>query len=470
MKTLCTILILTIITCFSYSQEPEPSFTAVISTWNDASSGLDGWQAYNTPSINYNENGGNPGGYISAEAFTGSGFENTSAEFTGNYIQKSINYISVDVLFPQNLPAANDGNKAQIVISGIEGSWYCVLDGIVGSNSGVWQNASVYFNPNWSDEEAISNGWHSRFASTNPHFRSYSEVMEQVVSIAFKRIYAPYQIHIFGIDNFTISNQPAPSQPTPEEIAEQNAHFNFALTNWDDPSLAEDNWLPSHQVRTLEYRQNGGNPDGFLVAYGHPVVGILNTEESFTGNYIQKGVNQISLDLILPDNLAVAVNNKANVKIISDTDTDTIGSWFYVLNDFNPAITGSWQHFDFTFNSYWSDNEAKTNGWNSGYSESDPRFKSFKNVIREVTSIGVERFYDNSLHRLGVDNFKISKTTEQPSPAVEKNIKPAGIRVSRPVRAITKPPTRVKKAVPVKTKKSTKSEKSKKSGTKKRIK
>lgn len=466
MKTLCTILFLAVISFSSLSQEPESSFFTVTSTWNDVSAGLDGWQAYNTPSINYNENGGNPGGYISAEAFTGSGFENTSAEFTGNYIQKPVNYISLDVLFPQNLPAAYDGNKAQIVISGSEGSWFFVLDRIVGSNSGVWQNADVYFNPNWSDEEAISNGWYSRFASTNPHFRSYRETMEQVASIAFKRIYAPYQIHIFGIDNFTISNRPAPSSPTPEEIAAQNAQFAFALATWDDPGLAENNWLPGHQVRTLEYRQNGGNPDGFLVAYGHPVVGILNTEGSFTGNYIQKGVNQISLDLILPDNLAVAVNNKASVKIISDTDT--IGSWFYVLNDFNPAVTGSWQHFDFSFNSSWSDNEAKANGWNSGYSESNPRFKSFKNVMQEVTSIGVERFYDNSLHRLGVDNFKISKTTEQSPPVVNKNIKPANLKMNRPVRAITKPPTRVKKAVPVKTKKSTKSETTKKSGTKTR--
>ncbi|MDX1285568.1 MAG: hypothetical protein R3182_11170 [Draconibacterium sp.] len=432
--------------CISVCVYAQPNSTTVLTDWNDTSLGVNGWSRYNTPpgasDIEYMETGGNAGGYLRLQGFAGSGFKNMQANYTGNYVQKGINHISVDVMFPQQLPTEYDGYKANVVIStaATQGRWNYQFKDVLGSNSGVWQHLEVFFDPEWTDEDARDNGWSPGYNTSHHNYRTFRETMENVGIIAFKRIYAPYQIHYFAIDNFQIEHVDV--IPSDEETTEaDNANFSFHLSDWEDASAEVGEWTSSFNNRTFTYHSSGGNPGGHIRVYGHPAIGTENSEPGFTGNYIQKGCNLITLDLMIPQALPVIVeHNKGTVIIKSDALNY---EWRYYLGELSVTQPGVWQHIEIPFNTAWNDTEAEANGWHSGRTTQTSNNLTFHEMMQQVTGVAIHRSYDNALHYLAIDNFKLSKeqSTEEVQPLIKplnKTIKaaplPANRRVKKPIK------------------------------------
>ena len=68
------------------------------------------------------------------------------------------------------------------------------------------------------------------------------------------------------------------------------------VSNWDDPAAGLAGWEKGTMNTFTEYHNSGGNPGGHIRAYGNLTTGIINKQPEFTGNYIQKNYNNISLD------------------------------------------------------------------------------------------------------------------------------------------------------------------------------
>lgn len=387
--------------------------TTIVSTdWDTPSEGADGWSYYNSQ-ITHEENGGNPGGYLSVQAIFLSTIFNSTSDYTGNFVQKGYNHISFDIMFPQALPANKDNYTGDIRLNSTDGAeWYFIVRDFVPSQTGVWQHVDIIFDPTWEDNEAVANGWQSRTNSDAPNYRSFHHVAENVHRFAFYRGYYTNQ-HLIGFDNFKLSNF------IPDPIAEvEDIPFKQALSSWDVPSEDVNGWEAyGSTLHFFEHRSGGGNPGGYVMVRGHGSLNISNEQPAYIGNYSQKAANFISIDILVPQPLPV-VDGDSHIATIT-VNSENRGKWNYALKDLDVTKTGVWQHLEVPFNPNWIDADAKANGWHSGYANG----ASFRDVMAGVQSLSFSRYYSNAVYDLGIDNFKLANIVSEPLHFQKENLK-----------------------------------------------
>jgi len=179
------------------------------------------------------------------------------------------------------------------------------------------------------------------------------------------------------------------------------------ISTWDDPAAGLAGWEKATMNTFTEYHDSGGNPGGHIRAYGNLTTGITNKQPDFTGNYIQKSYNNISLDILV--NLQQLANFKPRIQI---RYSPSFAGWNYELADFT-TNAGIWQHFEVYFDPAWSDAEAQANGW---YLSPGPA-KTFQETLTHVWALSVKSDYPQFTSKnLGFDNFKLSYSEAPPPP------------------------------------------------------
>lgn len=221
---LCLAMVLFFV-CPVFAQE-------VVSDWDDAAAGLAGWvQGTSNAAAEYHETGGNPGGFVKVSGNMKTGIKTTQPEFIGNYVQKNINNISIDIMvFMQQLDSFKPTIK--IRFNYIYAAWNYELSDFV-TTAGVWQHFEVYFDPTWSDAEAQANGWYMSPGAG----RSFPETMEHVESISVISGYPPTTAKSLGYDNFRLSYVAEPPAPA-EEVVEEPEETTEETTAQDSTTQA----------------------------------------------------------------------------------------------------------------------------------------------------------------------------------------------------------------------------------------
>ncbi|HIJ78914.1 MAG: hypothetical protein OEY01_07575 [Desulfobulbaceae bacterium] len=183
------------------------------------------------------------------------------------------------------------------------------------------------------------------------------------------------------------------------------------VSGWDDPAAGLAGWEKGSSITFTEYHDSGGNPGGHVRAYGNLTTGLLNKQPEFTGNYIEKNYNNISLDIMV--NLQQLPNFKPAITL---RYSPSFAGWNYELADFT-INAGVWQHFEVYFDPAWSDAEAQAHGW----SLSPGPTKSFQETLAHVWAVSVTSPYPQITSKnLGYDNFKLSHAAPPPAaPATE---------------------------------------------------
>ena len=209
------------------------------------------------------------------------------------------------------------------------------------------------------------------------------------------------------------------------------------VSEWDDPVAGLAGWEKGTMNTFTEYHNSGGNPGGHIRAYGNLKTGIINKQPEFTGNYIQKNYNNISLDIMV--NLQQLPNFKPTITI---RYSPSFAGWNYELADFT-ANAGVWQHFEVYCESTWSDADAQANGW---FLSPGPT-KTFQETMEHVWAISVTSGYPQITSKnLGYDNFKLSHV-EAPPPAEEPSQEEAPSQETR-YKKTTLQPMKIEPRVP----------------------
>ena len=181
------------------------------------------------------------------------------------------------------------------------------------------------------------------------------------------------------------------------------------VSTWDDPGAGLAGWEKATMNTFTEYHDSGGNPGGHIRAYGNLTSGIINKQPEFTGDYIQKNYNTISLDIQV--NLQQMANFNPSIQL---RYSPSFAGWNYELTDFT-LNAGVWQHFEVYFDPAWSDAEAQANGWVL----SPGPGKTFQETLAHVWAISVTGHYPQFTSKnLGFDNFKLSHAEAPPPPEV----------------------------------------------------
>jgi hypothetical protein len=177
------------------------------------------------------------------------------------------------------------------------------------------------------------------------------------------------------------------------------------VSTWDDPAAELAGWEKGTMNTFTEYHDSNGNPGGHIRAYGNLTTGIINKQPEFTGNYIQKNYNNISLDIRV--NLQQLANFKPSIQI---RYSPSYAGWNYELADFTNDAS-LWQHFEVYFDPTWSDADAMAHGWTPSTGPS----KTFQETLAHVGSISVRGHYPQFTSKnLSFDNFKLSHAAAPP--------------------------------------------------------
>lgn len=187
------------------------------------------------------------------------------------------------------------------------------------------------------------------------------------------------------------------------------ANAQDVVATWDDAAQALAGWQGVSVGNTLAYHETEGNPGGYIEAYGNMNSGISSNQPDFTGNFVEKNYNRISID-IKPIMVAVAAC-KPGVYLRYSA---SFASWKYILSNFTNTA-GAWQHFDVIFNPAWTDAEAQANGWSL---EEGP-LKSFAETMAHVGSVAVEiKYVSNAAAYIGYDNFSLKYVAPQATKSI----------------------------------------------------
>ena len=175
---------------------------------------IDGWTANTTmTTVMGVPAGGNPGGFLSSQAdsdqFGGVvGTLNGNEPWVGNFAAAGIGFFSVDLKFFQTL----QNPRLRVRRSSGENGWHFVLIP-TGNQSNNWQHFEINFDPTWSDQEAMDNGWVQESGTG-----SFSQVWSDVLRFEIRADDATENIEALGVDNVTIAISQAPSSvPTLSE-------------------------------------------------------------------------------------------------------------------------------------------------------------------------------------------------------------------------------------------------------------
>jgi len=171
----------------------------VYEDWKDGDTG--GWQPNTSMTeVEVVDSGGVDGGYLSSFEI-GSGFNivgalNADPAYTGNYASHGYVQISVALKFSSGVP-----NVAWFRVRYQNPSyngWYVPLTDDFTND--IWHECVLYFNPTWTDEEAITMGW-----VQEPSSPSFQETMSDVYTAEVRIQGAGYLV--IGMDNFALEDQ-----------------------------------------------------------------------------------------------------------------------------------------------------------------------------------------------------------------------------------------------------------------------
>jgi len=181
----------------------------------------------------------------------------------------------------------------------------------------------------------------------------------------------------------------------------------FTNAGWDNPEATFDGWEKAGITTFWEYKDTGGNPNGFVLIYGNNVTGMRNRQPDYTGNFAERGINTVSVDIkVLLQQLPVF---KPEIFL---RNTASFPAWNFPISNFTTQA-GIWQHFDVTFDPGWTDEEAILNGWRMD----DGPLKSFAETCSDVRSAGIKGAYPpNTSKEIGYDNFALSYTAPPAGP------------------------------------------------------
>ncbi len=178
------------------------------------------------------------------------------------------------------------------------------------------------------------------------------------------------------------------------------------IATWDDPTQIYAGWEKATTNTFLEYHETEGNPAGYIVSYGNLYTGIKNRQPDFTGNFVEKKYNRISIDI-----KPIMVQLSAYKPSILLRYSSSFASWKYELSNFT-NIAGAWQHFEVNFSPAWTDEQAMANGW----SLDEGPVKTFRETLEHVNSVVIKIAYvPNSSAFLGYDNFSLKYVPAQSS-------------------------------------------------------
>jgi len=155
--------------------------------------------------------GGNPDGYMttdnlsSASAFNVIGATNTGANYSGVFAD-GLWTISVDLSFV-NGDFTDSWLRFRYQDSTANG-WHISLEDTNFFDS-TWQSYSVTFDTNWSDADAIVNGWVKEADGTLTPTPSFSGLWDDVYTSEVRILGGPRMVA--GIDNYTASVVPVPA-------------------------------------------------------------------------------------------------------------------------------------------------------------------------------------------------------------------------------------------------------------------
>jgi hypothetical protein len=192
-------------------------------------------------------------------------------------------------------------------------------------------------------------------------------------------------------------------------------------SGWDDSAAGLAGWEKATSNTFTEYHETGGNPGGFIAAYGNLTTGIMNKQPAYTGDYLAKKYNKISVDIKV-----MLQQLPAFKPVIQLRYSPSFAGWIFTLNSFTIENAGTWQHFDVFFNPEWNDEDAQVNGWQLTQGPA----KSFKDTLAHVWSVCIMSDYpQNSSKTLGFDNFILSyeerkSDKETPLKPIRKGIMP----------------------------------------------
>jgi len=171
----------------------------VYEDWNDGDTG--GWQPNTVMTeIEVVDSGGVDGGYLRSFEI-GSGFDivgalNDGPAYTGNYVAHGYVRISVALKFFSGIP-----NSAWFRVRYHDSSyngWHVPLTDDFTND--IWHECVVYFNPTWTDEEAITMGW-----VQEPSSPSFQDTMSDVYTAEVRIQGSGYLV--LGMDNFALEDQ-----------------------------------------------------------------------------------------------------------------------------------------------------------------------------------------------------------------------------------------------------------------------
>jgi|GEM_PF-3554066 len=165
---------------------------------------------------------------------------------------------------------------------------------------------------------------------------------------------------------------------------------------WNKGSLA--GWFANTTMTTVEVRDAGGNPAGYLFSYGEDFAGATTNLDEVSGDYTAGGIYKVSFDLWF---ISGDVNGAWFRVRYKD---DTYNGWRYPLAE--PSTSG-WNTYAIEFDPTWSDTEAMDAGW---VPDEDP-IVDFSTTMSDVYHPEI-RLEDGTIEA-GIDNFSLFAQEEE---------------------------------------------------------
>ena len=173
--------------------------------WDTPSTGANGWNALGKTQQTYHSSGGHPGGYLALwSSITPAQTSRRSPELTGNFIQKGVNGFQVDLRTTWTSTSSVKPKAPAIHIRGnaSKDAWVLPLNDF-SFRSEQWQTVNVSFDPRWTDQQAIANGWEAPRAN---YYISFADAMKSVLYLAIY-VNASKSTHPMHVDNFIIKGK-----------------------------------------------------------------------------------------------------------------------------------------------------------------------------------------------------------------------------------------------------------------------
>lgn len=195
--------------------------------------------------------------------------------------------------------------------------------------------------------------------------------------------------------------------------------FSEEQENWDDVSAGANNWTPTY-LSQIRYESVGGNPGGFLIVEGQGTVSASTLKSEFTGDFNQKGYNQIEADF-----KSIMQYYDFKPVLIVRYSASYINWEYEITNYINKA---EWQTFTINFDPNWTDAQAQATGWQLG---GQGPSKTFQETMSHIWKMTLEFPYAAGQgHSMGVDNFTV-RQHQAITPASTKDEKPVRISLRK---------------------------------------